>query len=127
MERLWPDEDPDKAKKWLQNAVWNLRTVLQSAAGVEASVVEWVGSLYRLDHTLIDSDVWRFEAVPSAVSRAATDEERADCLIAATGAYGGDLLDQTPYEWAEPFRVDYRVRALDASSSSPICAKRVAR
>lgn len=50
----------------------------------------------------------------SAASHAASDGECEAFLSAATAPYGGDLLNQTSFEWAEPFRVDYRVRAIDA-------------
>src|SRR5579884_2235030 len=68
---------------------------------------------YRPDAALFDCDVWRFESALAEYESASDQPLRVLALEGAVAAYGGDLLDQTPYEWPEPLRESIRRRATD--------------
>jgi ATP/maltotriose-dependent transcriptional regulator MalT/DNA-binding SARP family transcriptional activator len=104
-ELLWPDEDPEPLGNRLSVAQATVRSVLDPERKYPA---EWFlvadKSALALDLEHVDLDIARFLDGAAAASRAvrAGDVETARReLEAAEALYGGDFLEEDPYEdWA---------------------------
>jgi tetratricopeptide (TPR) repeat protein len=93
----------------------NLRTMLRKATGVtEVKAIERDGVRYRVDPGVFAVDLWRFHAAMAAARHAKLDPAVAAALAEVGEAYGGVLLDGTPYAWVEVPREDVRRQAVDA-------------
>jgi DNA-binding SARP family transcriptional activator len=116
IETLWPDTPARGADERFRNALKNLRGTLQGATGLaDVVVLHRDGEIYRIDPTMLDTDLWHFQAALRA-ARAAPPEARVAALHDAIDHCHGHLLDGYAYDWIEPIREDLRRRALDAIS-----------
>ncbi len=102
---LWPDEDPEPLGNRLSVALATVRSVLDPERRYAADhfVIADKSSLsLDLDH--VDLDIARFldrAAGASRAARAGDDAQARRDLEAAEGIYGGDFLEEDPYEdWA---------------------------
>lgn len=113
---LFPDDEPRAALDRLRRDIQNVRDVLRRASQLaEPKFLEFTAQRYRLDAGLIDSDVWEVERALRAVRRQRADEERLAPLRQVVTAYGGQLLENAPYEWVDPgVRENYVRRVVDA-------------
>jgi DNA-binding SARP family transcriptional activator len=109
---MWPDADPDAARRRLQVAVSAIRRLVEpDAARGEAQVMIRVGDGYALrlppGH---ESDLARFERAARAASGSAGSQ---DTWVQALAAYGGDLLpSEGDAEWVLPLRDRLRSEAV---------------
>lgn len=116
IEALWPDALPEQTESFLTDTMYRLRTVLRAAAG-RARETEIVTS--RHQHCQVDLSLFRIDlrAFDAHISRAA-ELERGDALAEYEQAftlYRGDLLGDEPFEWAGPYRQEYRDRFVAAT------------
>jgi predicted ATPase/DNA-binding SARP family transcriptional activator len=105
---LWPDTEPEAARRNLRQALTSLRKVLEPPDVASGSVVMARHDTIRLNPELIEVDVKEFE---SLVSRARWMDEGDDptpMLERAIALYRGDLLPGNTEDWilAERFRLD---------------------
>jgi DNA-binding SARP family transcriptional activator len=115
VEAMWPDTELGRERERFWTALGNLRSVLRKATGAtELKAIQRDGGRYRVDSTVFAVDLWRFQAALAAARRAQLDPAVAAALAEAGEAYGGVLLDGTPYAWVEIPREDIRRRAVDA-------------
>ena len=118
LDRLWPEEDPERAANALYQALHGLRRVLEPhlARGRDSSYVAADRDAIALrPHPGLWSDV---DALDRALDHAAvaTGAERAEALRAAIDRYAGDLLAEEPrHEWALARREQLRQRHHDAT------------
>ncbi|HWC11856.1 MAG TPA: BTAD domain-containing putative transcriptional regulator, partial [Acidimicrobiales bacterium] len=112
-EALWPEADPGRGSEWFWTALGNLRSLLRRSTGTKTlKVIERDGDRYRIE-PVFDVDLWRFqEALPPA-GVSTGDAEWASRLQTAADAYGGELLADVDWAWAEVPREDLRRRAVD--------------
>lgn len=112
MELLWPGDDPAKLANRFSVALSTVRGVLdpdRRVAGEGAVVAD--RSVVWLDLDAVQVDVEEFLATAKgALERFRVDPEAALVdLAAADGSYGGDFLEEDPYEeWAVPLREECR-------------------
>jgi DNA-binding SARP family transcriptional activator len=114
IELIWPDVPPEVGRRNLHQAIYCLRSTLRAAQPEEHHIV-LEGDCYRLNP---DLDVWcdveEFEADIDAGRRltgAGRVVEAIASYRAAERLYGGEFLEDTPYEeWAigERERLDAR-------------------
>jgi DNA-binding SARP family transcriptional activator len=113
-EALWPDADPGHAATQRNLALRKARDMLRTATGLVTPM--WIlhtSGRYRLDPSLISTDLWQLtDALDQA--RAATGQDRLAACRTAASLYHGELADGEAYEWAEPYAETARRRALDA-------------
>jgi DNA-binding SARP family transcriptional activator len=115
VEAMWPDTEPGRERERFWTALGNLRTMLRKATGTtELKAIQRAGDRYRVDPAVFAVDLWRFQAALAAARRAQLDPAVAAALAAAGEAFGGVLLDGTPYAWVEVPREEIRRRAVDA-------------
>lgn len=99
---LWEDAPAEKAKKYLRQALWQLQTVLDAAAGDLPPALRAEHDWVQIDGS---ADLWLdvevFErAFAAAEGRAgALTDERRDELAAAVALYRGDLLEGCYADW----------------------------
>ena len=113
-EGLWPEADPGRAAGQRNLALRKAREMLRAAAGLPAPL--WIlnaSGRYRLDPTLIGTDLEAFSEALEEARNASGDARLAACRR-AVGLYRGELAEGTGYEWAEPYAETARRRALDA-------------
>ena len=99
---LWEDAPAEKAKKYLRQALWQLQTVLDAAAGDHSPALRAEHDWVRIDSGAgLWLDVEVFErAFASAEGRAgALTVEQRDELAAAVALYRGDLLEGCYRDW----------------------------
>jgi DNA-binding SARP family transcriptional activator/nucleoid-associated protein YgaU len=114
-EALWPDADATHATGQRNLALRKARDMLRGATGQATPM--WIlhaSGRYRLDPTLISTDLWQFTAALDLARHAATDEDRLEACREAAGLYHGELAEDEGYDWAEPYAETARRRALDA-------------
>ena len=114
-EALWPDADASHATGQRNLALRKARDMLRGATGQAAPM--WIlhaSGRYRLDPTLISTDLWQFTAALDQARHAATDDDRLAACREAAGLYHGELAEDEGYDWAEPYAETARRRALDA-------------
>jgi DNA-binding SARP family transcriptional activator len=114
-EALHPGAGPGQAAGQRNLALRKARDMLRAATGRTAP--PWITSAagrYRLDPTLISTDLHDFEAALDQARHAASDAGRLAACRAAVALYRGELADGAGYEWAEPHAETARRRALDA-------------
>ena len=112
METLWPEEDPTVVSRRLSVALATVRAVLDPDKRRPPDYfVIGIDDTVRLDLAHVPVDV---EAFMKAATEGLALDRRADAsakasLTAAANAYGGDFLDEDPYEdWAIPLRDEAR-------------------
>ena len=114
-EALWPGADPAQATGQRNLALRKARDMLRGATGQTTPM--WIihaSGRYRLDPSLISTDLWQFTEALDQARHAATDEARLAACREAAGLYHGELAEGEGYEWAEPYAETARRRALDA-------------
>jgi DNA-binding SARP family transcriptional activator len=114
-EALWPGSPPGHSTRQRNVALRKARELLRGATGLAAPM--WINlsaDRYRLDPSLINVDLWQFQAALEAVRTAGDDQARLAACQQAAGLYRGPLADGAGYEWAEPYAETARRRALDA-------------
>lgn len=117
VDALWPDVDPQRGVERFRTVLGNLRSTLRTAAGIDhAGIIDRLGERYQTDATLIDCDLWRFQAALTEATTGSDDAAVVAALQRATGTYRGDLVEGTYYDWAEAPREDLRRRAVDAAA-----------
>ena len=113
-EALWPDADPGRAANQRNLALRKARDMLRAATSLTAPI--WIindAGRYRLDPTLISTDLQAFTDALEHARHAAPEARLAACRT-AVALYRGLLADGTGYDWAEPYAETARRRALDA-------------
>jgi DNA-binding SARP family transcriptional activator len=121
MNLLWPDSPPERARNSLNVAVHGLRRSLRDLTDGH-DVVVYQRDTYRIDPELVvwvDLDAFAGQVAAARQCRAGGDRPG---LIQALGTaielYGGDLLDDHPYEeWTTIPREQHRLAYLDALNS----------
>jgi DNA-binding SARP family transcriptional activator len=114
-EALWPEADPARADGQRNLALRKARDMLRTATGLSAPM--WIlqaSGRYRLDPTLISTDLWEFTSALDQARHACSDDARLAACQKATSLYHGELAEGAGYEWAEPYAESARRRALDA-------------
>jgi LuxR family maltose regulon positive regulatory protein len=116
MEALWPDLDPAQAANQLRVALSHLRRVLEPSRSPRqpGTTLITAGGRVTLARARFEIDLDRFVA---SIDRAwhTEGDARYRALLAAVEAYGGDLLEDAPYEeWAVPEREELLRLYLDA-------------
>jgi DNA-binding SARP family transcriptional activator len=114
VEACWPDTERGQVHRTYWRAASSLRTKVGAVAVPPTTLIDKVGTVYRLDAEAIDCDLWRFQgALAEAVHTEDEDESRA-ALHRAVASYRGKFVDGEEYRWVEPVREDLHRRALDA-------------
>jgi DNA-binding SARP family transcriptional activator len=114
-EALWPEADDKQAAAQRYLAVRKARDLLRAAAGQTAPMwITHAAGSYRLDPTLISTDLEEFEDAIGQARRAGDNSTRLAACRAAVALYRGELAEGAGYEWAEPHAETARRRALDA-------------
>jgi DNA-binding SARP family transcriptional activator/tetratricopeptide (TPR) repeat protein len=112
IEALWPGEDPLRCANRLSVALSTLRGVLDPGRrfGADRFVASSGGAVaLDLEHVAVDLEAFLREAVEGLALREAGDARAHELLLAAEGAYAGDLLEEDLYEdWAVGAREDAR-------------------
>jgi DNA-binding SARP family transcriptional activator len=115
---LWPGHPTRSARIALQDALRSLRVALRTATGAARPMFITYGARrYRIDHNLIDIDLWRFHTALTDANQALRNHDPAaarEALTRAVGCYQGPLAQDAPYEWIEPYREEVRRQAVDA-------------
>jgi DNA-binding SARP family transcriptional activator/nucleoid-associated protein YgaU len=114
-EALWPGGDASHATGQRNLALRKARDMLRGATG--QATPRWIlhaSGRYRLDPTLISTDLWQFTAALDQAHHAVTDDDRLTACREAAGLYHGELAEGEGYDWAEPYAETARRRALDA-------------
>ncbi|MCA1683921.1 MAG: hypothetical protein LC708_02165, partial [Actinobacteria bacterium] len=113
-EALWPEADTGRGSEWFWTALGNLRTTLRRATGTkELMIIERDGDRYRIE-PVFDVDLWRFQAaLPASGAADVSDPAWAAALETAADLYGGELLVDADWAWADVPREDLRRRAVD--------------
>ena len=115
VEALWPDRSPDPDNTRLHSALKSLRSRLRSATGARnAMFVTHVAGRYRLDTQLVASDVTDFRSLIGEATASPDGDHQIAALKQAVQLYRGELVDGSPYEWAEPIREELRRSGTDA-------------
>lgn len=115
---LFPDDDPDSAVVRLRRDIYNVRDVLRRATQVpDAKFVSFAAERYQLNPDLIDADVWALErGFDELRAPSKSSGDSVDALKRVVGAYGGQLLDHSPYEWIDlGLRENYVRRVVDSA------------
>lgn len=111
---LWPEVEPERASERFWTALGNLRSRIRQATGVDQPLIEKEGERYRIQSGVFDVDLWRFQDAVAEAAGQRSNHDVEPMLARAARAYGGELLESSFYEWAEPAREELRRRALDA-------------
>ena len=114
-EALWPGADASHGTGQRNLALRKARDMLRGATG--QATPRWIlhaSGRYRLDPTLISTDLWQFTAALDQAHHAVTDDDRLTACREAAGLYHGELAEGEGYDWAEPYAETARRRALDA-------------
>jgi predicted ATPase/DNA-binding SARP family transcriptional activator len=100
LELLWPEHDPDSARRSLRVSLTSLRHQLEPPgvpAGAVLAADRWSVSLSR---AAAETDVELFETALRRAQQASTPAERVAHLAAAVGGYRGRLAPELYYDWA---------------------------
>lgn len=111
-ELLWPGGAPERTRKYLRQALWQLQHVRDDARPTTPRLVVTDGTWVRINPAAaVDLDLDRFEdaytrcGVPGG---AALDRESAATLGAAVQLYRGDLLEGWYQDWCRLERDRFR-------------------
>jgi DNA-binding SARP family transcriptional activator len=114
-EALWPGSSPDAATAQRNLSLRKARSLLRAATGMTTPAwITHTAGRYRLDPTIISTDLSDFTAALDRARQATDPRARISALRNATALYGGELADGEGYDWAEPYAESARRRALDA-------------
>jgi DNA-binding SARP family transcriptional activator len=113
-EALWPEAAPRYATAQRQLALRHARQMLRTATGLpQPMFIILAGERYRLDPTLISTDLWRFDTALDQARAATSEPAQLALLRQATALYRGPLADGAGYDWAEHHAEPLRRRAVD--------------
>ncbi len=100
---FWEDYPSQTARKYFRNALWRLRTLLQSAGAVpDDYLLVSDDSLAFINTSPYWLDVQEFEAAldqTQALSGSELSPRQAETIAAALGLYRGDLLEDVYEDW----------------------------
>jgi DNA-binding SARP family transcriptional activator len=114
-EALWPESSSRYAASQRHLAIRKARQMLRTATGLSAPMfIVLAAERYRLDPSLIEVDLWQFDAALGRARDAASGQEQLAALRQAISLYQGPLSDGAAYEWAERHAEPARRRAVDA-------------
>lgn len=114
-EALWPESSPRYAASQRHLAMRKARQMLRTSTGLTAPMFIILASeRYRLDPSLIEVDLWQFDAALGRAQDASSDQDQLAALRRAISLYQGPLADGAAYEWAERHAEPARRRAVDA-------------
>jgi DNA-binding SARP family transcriptional activator len=118
MDILWPDEEPSVVSRRLSVALATVRAVLDPAKQHPPDhFIVGDRDAVRLDLSHLPIDVERFLTVAAeglAAARGTPETRRV--LTSAVQLYGGDFLEEDPYEdWAMPLREEARASYIAAA------------
>jgi ATP/maltotriose-dependent transcriptional regulator MalT len=121
-ERLWPDDDPEPLGNRLSVALATVRSVLdpEKKYPAEYFVPADKGSIaLDLDHLELDVEAFVTEAAAaSRLSRGGDASGARSRLEAAEALYGGDFLEEDPYEdWAVGLREEAQATYISIARS----------
>jgi len=113
---LFPDDDPKTVLDKLRRDIFNIRDVMRRATQLrDPKFLEFTAERYRLNSDLIDTDVWEVERAFSELRAGGNGSERVASLHRVLATYGGQLLENAPYEWVDQgLRENYARRVVDA-------------
>jgi two-component SAPR family response regulator len=94
MDKLWPEDNPDRALKQLYNGIYYIRKALVSY-GISEKLVK-IDHNYNLKLGFVDWDVQRFDEL-----FAKGPEERFEYLQEIEELYAGDFLGEELYGWSD--------------------------
>jgi DNA-binding SARP family transcriptional activator len=110
-ELLWPEEDPGTASRRLSVLLSTVRGVLGGSQSLDEGPIVTDRDVVWLDLAHVDVDVEHFLALATAALEAHARglPQAIAQLVAAAARYGGDFLEEDPYqEWAGPLRDEAR-------------------
>lgn len=114
-EALWPESNSRYAASQRYLAMRKAREMLRTATGLRAPMfIVLAAERYRLDPSLIEVDLWQFDAALDRAREAASGQDQLAALRQAISLYQGPLSDGAAYEWAERHAEPARRRAVDA-------------
>jgi DNA-binding SARP family transcriptional activator len=115
---VFPDDDPEHAVVRLRRDIYNVRDVLRRATKMpDAMFIAFAAERYQLNPDLVEVDAWILERAFDALKAGGGSRAGANDLRAILDAYGGQLLDHSPYEWIDlGLRENYVRRVVDAAS-----------
>ncbi len=114
-EALWPESSSRYAATQRHLAMRKAREMLRTATGLRAPMfIVLAAERYRLDPSLIEVDLWQFDAALDRAREAASGQDQLAALRHAISLYQGPLSDGATYEWAERHAEPARRRAVDA-------------
>jgi len=115
---IWPEDSPSRTRIALQSALRSLRVALRTATAMPAPMfITYSGGRYRIDHNLIDVDLWRFHVALAAADQALRKGDHTaarKALADAVNLYQGPLAADAAYDWIESYREEFRRQAVDA-------------
>jgi len=123
-ELLWPDHDPEVARRNLRQALSSLRHAIEPPTLPAGSVLQVHQSRLRLNPDLVSTDVAEFESTVSAARHTEKPDEQYDLLYRAVALYRGELLPGFDEPWLnqERLRIEdlyvYSLRRLAACSQA---------
>jgi len=110
---LWPDVSAKRGRERFWTALGNLRSRLHGPDQDGNEIIIKSGGHYRADSSVLDVDLWRFEAALTDAARAGGPGDLILALGRASAAYGGVFYPNADALWVEPVREDLHRRALD--------------
>jgi DNA-binding SARP family transcriptional activator len=115
---LWPDSEPELARRSLHQAIYCLRQTLRRYAG-DASVIQFANDTYQLAPEIaiwVDADVFAGQIAAARAHWSAGDGERAVRAYAtAADLYQGDFLaNEGGEEWVDERRGAFQVMYTEA-------------
>ncbi|MWA02747.1 LysM peptidoglycan-binding domain-containing protein [Actinomadura sp. LD22] len=115
---LWPDATPQSGVNRFNSATSSIRGVLRTATGLtEPRFLIHTAGRYRIDHDLVDVDLWQLTATLADAKRAVADEDadnRINALALVSDLYTGGFADDFEFAWAETYREHLRRTVVDA-------------
>jgi DNA-binding SARP family transcriptional activator len=114
IDALWPDASPKRGRERFWTALGNLRTRLSGPGEEKVQILAKVGDHYGPDSSMLDVDLWRFEAALREATQTNEVTKMVAALERACSTYGGEFYPSGDALWVEPVREDLHRRALDA-------------
>ncbi|TMR04356.1 hypothetical protein ETD83_08330 [Actinomadura soli] len=112
---LWPDDSPESVAPTFNTAVSNIRSVLRAATGLsEPMYVIHSAGKYRIDHEVVEVDLWRVTGALAEAQQATDDATRIKALTLVAGHCAGEFASGLTQEWAEIHREHLRRVTSDA-------------
>ncbi|MGQ5262910.1 AfsR/SARP family transcriptional regulator [Micromonospora sp. ZYX-F-536] len=110
VQAIWPGLPTHTLTGRLYTTLSDLRGTFRAAD--VPTVIEHAEDRYRLNPTLVDADLWRFNALNHDATTAVTD--RTTAWKAVTDTYTGELADGHTWPWLQQPREATRRIAIDA-------------